>query len=209
MVRVRSKSSDADFSQPLGRRGLLSILAASSVVVGLILDRARKVKTALFQEDPYVKQATIPFAPDQRSQHSIVCGVRGQFLHNNTSTSSGKRPAVTTPASRDHNAPSTNTPGVVDLGRTEATGSVVPAPYGYLVALAIISAILAGCESDRSHYLSQPIRPVVEDKVHFFAAWQSAQDGQLYESNAGPGRWVIVPHGTLFFVGSPKTPQSK
>ena len=209
MVRVRSKSSDADFSQPLGRRGLLSLLAASSVVVGLILDRLRKIKPSSLQEDPYVKKATIPFAPDQRSQHSIVCGVRGQFLHNNTSTSSGKRPAVTTPASRDHNAPSTNTPGVVAPGRYHAMGSVAWYALRHYVAMAMALIAFTGCESDRSHYLSKPIRPVVEDKVHFFAAWQSAQDGQLYESNAGPGRWVIVPHGTLFFVGSPQTPQSK
>lgn len=206
MVRVRSKSSDADFSQPLGRRGLLSLLAASSVVVGLILDRLRKVKQAFLQEDPYVKQATIPFAPDQRFQHSIVCGVRGQFSH---IMSSGKRPAVTTPASRDHNASATNSPRVVALGRTAATGSVVSAPYGYLVALAILSAMLAGCESDRAQLYKQQIRPALSDKTHFFVAWQSAQDGQLYESNAGQGRWVIVPHGTLFFVGSPQTSQSK
>lgn len=62
-------------------------------------------------------------------------------------------------------------------------------------------AILAGCVTNPEAITG---KPVVTDKVHTFAAWQS-EDGKLYENQAGRGKWVIVPHGTIFYSGSPTT----
>lgn len=69
--------------------------------------------------------------------------------------------------------------------------------------LVIASAILSGCvtETDAG---SSTGKPVVKDTFHYFAAWQS-EDGNLYENQAGRGKWVIVPHGTIFNSGSPTT----
>lgn len=72
-----------------------------------------------------------------------------------------------------------------------------------IAMLAIASAILSGCVTDE-HVSSSPGKPVVKDTFHYFAAWLS-EDGKLYEAQAGRGKWVIVPHGTIFYSGSPTT----
>jgi hypothetical protein len=70
-----------------------------------------------------------------------------------------------------------------------------------LAVLVCAASIFSGCVSNESVYTG---KPVVADKVHYFAAWQS-EDGNLYENQAGRGKWVTVPHGTIFYSGSPTT----
>lgn len=72
-----------------------------------------------------------------------------------------------------------------------------------IAALVIAAGVFSGCVSEKSE-LAFTGKPVVSDEVHYFAAWQS-EDGNLYESQAGRGKWVIVPHGTIFNAGSPTT----
>lgn len=207
MVRVRSKTSGADVSQPLGRRGLLSLLAASSVAVGLILDWIRSVKRICLQEDPNVTPTTTPFALGQQTQHSIVAGAGGQFSSTaRMGTDAGKVIRRSSDGfSGSQRRIEEQAPGVVAHRWDHATGSVAWSALKHFVAIASVFIAFVGCESNGSQSLKPQLRPVVADKQHFFVAWQSDVDHQLYESNAGPGRWVIVPHGTLFFVGSPQS----
>ena len=57
-----------------------------------------------------------------------------------------------------------------------------------------LAALLAGCVTNPP--------PVVSNPRTHFVAWQN-HDGKIYEFQGTRGKWVVVPHGTIFYAGKP------